>query len=130
MARVKKTKKELKLLAECRKIIRKHPKLKKRKLNRIKDLEKRFYYLQVWSITESQPLKKLKNSEKRCWKGKNCYHLDHRIPISYGYQQNIPPEKIGSMENLRFILAEDNMRKKNNLTEDSHKVLRKFKRKR
>jgi hypothetical protein len=130
LARVKKTKKELRLLKECREILRKYPKLKKRRLTKIKDLEKRLYYLKVWSITESQPLKKLKNSDRRCFRGKNCYHLDHRIPISYGYQNKISPERIGSMDNLRFILAEDNMRKKNNLTEDSHKVLRKFKRKR
>ncbi len=130
MAKTKKTKRELKLIQECRVLVRKHPNLKKRKLNRIKDLDKRLYYIKVWIITESQPLKKLKNSEKRCYRGKDCYHLDHIVSISHGYRNNIPPEKIGSLSNLRFIPAKDNMNKGFKLTEESHKVLRKFNRKR
>jgi hypothetical protein len=130
LAKVKRTKKEQKLIQECRVLVRKHPKLKKRKLSKIKDLEKRLYYIRVWIITESQPLHRLKNSDKRCFRGKTCYHLDHRVPIIHGYNNNIPPEKIGSLSNLRFIKAEDNMKKGHKLTEDSHKVLRKFKGKR
>jgi hypothetical protein len=123
-------KKEKQLLNECRNIIRKNPKLKKKKLHRIKDLEKRKYYCLCWSITENQPLFKLKNFKKRCYRGKNCYHLDHIVSIAYGYTSGIPPEKIGSLSNLRFIPAKENMRKGHKLTEDSHKVLRKFNRKR
>lgn len=130
MGKVKRTKKEQKLIQECRVLVRQNPKLKKRKLSKIKNLEKRLYYIKVWIITESQPLHRLKNSDKRCFRGKNCYHLDHRVPISHGFNNNIPPEKIGSLSNLRFIKAEDNMRKGHKLTEDSHKVLRKFKGKR
>lgn len=129
MAKIKRTKREEKLIQECRVLVRKNPKLKKRRLSKIKDLDKRLYYIKVWIITESQPLHKLKNSQYRCFRGKNCYHLDHRIPISYGYQNKISPEKIGGLSNLRFIKAEENMKKGYKLTEDSHKVLRKFKRK-
>lgn len=128
--KTKLTKREEELLKECKEILRKHPKLKKKKLNKIKDLEKRRYYYICWTITESQPLYKLRNYKKRCFRGKNCYHLDHRVPISHGYYNNIPPEQIGSLSNLRFIKAKQNMKKNNKLTEDSHKVLRKFNRKR
>jgi hypothetical protein len=130
LAAVKRTKRELKLIQECRVLVRKNPKLKKRKLNRIKDLDKRLYYIKVWVITESQPLKKLKNSDKRCFRGKNCYHLDHIVSISHGYHNKISPEKIGSLSNLRFIPATDNMKKSHKLTEESHKVLRKFNKRR
>ena len=128
---IKKTKKELKLLDECKSIIKKNPKLKKRKLDKIKDLEKRLYYLKVWFITESQPLKKLRNHEKRCFYGKNCYHLDHRCSIAEGYKNNIPPEIIGRMDNLKFIPAKKNMAKGYKVTnyrlQETLKKSRKFK---
>jgi hypothetical protein len=125
---VKRTKKELKIMAECREILKNHPKLKKRKLNKMKNLEKRLYYLKVWSITEKQPLHKLRYYSKRCFRGKGCYHLDHIVSISYGFLNKISPEKIGSLTNLRFISARANMKKGHKLTEESNKVLRKFKR--
>ncbi len=129
---IKRTKKELKLMQECRDIIKKNPKLKKRKLNKIKNLEKRLYYLNVWSITESQPLHKLKNHNKRCFYGKNCYHLDHRCSISEGFKNDIPPEIIGRMDNLKFIPAKLNMEKGYKVTkyrlQETLKKSRKFKR--
>ncbi len=124
---VKRSKRELEILFECREILKKNPKLKNKKLNRIKDLEKRLYYYLCWSITESQPIFKLKNYDKRCFRGSDCYHLDHTVPIIYGYNNKIPPEKIGGISNLRFIPSEDNMKKGYKITEESHKVLRKFK---
>jgi hypothetical protein len=120
--------KEKLLIKECKMILKEHPNLKKRKLNAIKDLEKRLYYLKVWSITETQPLHVLKNHDKRCFRGVNCYHLDHLLPIIFGYNNNIPPEKIGHISNLRFIRSTVNMRKGHKLTTESHKVLRKIKR--
>jgi hypothetical protein len=123
---LKRTKKEKEILSECRKIIKLNPKLKKRKLNKIKDLEKRLYYLKVWYITETQPLSKLKNSEKRCFFGKSCYHLDHIYPISLGFKNKIPPEVIGNIKNIRFIPAKENMDKGNKtdlLTEQKTKKL-------
>ena len=126
--KVKRTKREEDVLKECRSLIRKHPKLKRKKLHRMKDLDKRLYYIKVWVITESQPLHKLKNSDKRCYMGKGCYHLDHIVPISKGFTDNIPPEKIGNLTNLRFIPAKDNMSKGHRMTEESHKALRRIKR--
>ena len=129
---IKKTKKELKLMQECRFIIKKNPNLKKRKLNKIKNLEKRLYYLRVWSITESQPLHKLKNHNKRCFYGKNCYHLDHRCSISEGFKNDIPPEIIGRMDNLKFMPAKLNMEKGYKVTkyrlQETLKKSRRFKR--
>jgi hypothetical protein len=115
------------LLKECKRLLKENPNIKKRKLD-FSDLEKRLYYIQVWVITESQPLHVLRNYDKRCFRGKDCYHLDHIVPISHGFYTKIPPEKIGGMSNLRFIKSERNMRKGHKLTTESHRVLRKIKR--
>lgn len=115
------------LLTECKRLLKENPNIKKRKLD-FSDLEKRLYYIQVWVITESQPLHVLRNYDKRCFRGKDCYHLDHIVPISHGFYDKIPPEKIGGMSNLRFIKSERNMRKGHKLTTESHRVLRKIKR--
>jgi predicted transcriptional regulator with HTH domain len=106
------------------------PKLKKRGLDKITDNDKRLYYLRVWLITEIQPLHKLPNYNKRCWDRVGCYELDHILSISYSYLEGIPPHKVGSLENLRFIPKKENRSKSFKLTEDSHKVLRKFKQER
>jgi hypothetical protein len=106
------------------------PKLKKRGLDKITDNDKRLYYLRVWLITEIQPLHKLPNYSKRCWDRVGCYELDHILSISYSYLEGIPPHKVGSLENLRFIPKKENRSKSFKLTEDSHKVLRKFKQER
>jgi len=104
------------------------PKLKKRSLNNIKDKKKRLYYLRVWLVTEMQPLHKLRNYSKRCWDKSSCYELDHILSIAHAYLENIPPHLVGSMDNLRFIPKKENRDKSFTLTEESHKVLRKFKR--
>lgn len=116
------------LLTECKRLLKENPNLKKRRLHLIKDLEKRLYYYICWFVTESQPLHVLRNHNRRCFKGINCYHLDHIVPIVYGFYNNIPPEKIGSISNLRFIRSTVNMRKGHKLTTESHKVLKKLKR--
>jgi len=103
------------------------PKLKKRSLDKIKDKKKRLYYLRVWLVTEMQPLKKLKNYTKRCWGRSGCYELDHVLPIAHAYLENIPPHLVGSMDNLKFIPKKENRDKSFRLTEESHKILRKFK---
>jgi hypothetical protein len=105
------------------------PKLKKRSLDKIKDKKKRLYYLRVWLVTEMQPLKKLKNYTKRCWGRSGCYELDHVLSIAHAYLENIPPHLVGSMDNLKFIPKKENRDKSFRLTEESHKILRKFKRK-
>jgi 5-methylcytosine-specific restriction endonuclease McrA len=126
--KVKLTLKEQNIIKECKQIISKHPKLKRKKLDKMKDLDKRLYYIKVWAITESQPLDKLRNSKKRCWKGVGCHHLDHVVPIIKGFVDNIPPEHIGSLTNLRFIHWSKNISKGSTMTEASHRVLRKLKR--
>lgn len=104
------------------------PKLKKRRLENITDKDKRLYYLRVWLITEIQPLHKLPNYTKRCWNKSGCYELDHILSISHSYLEGIPPHLVGSIDNLRFIPKKENRNKGFKLTEDSHKILRKFKR--
>jgi hypothetical protein len=117
------------LLNECKILLKENPNIKKRKLTSIKDLEKRLYYIQVWCFTEAQPLHVLRNSDKRCFRGASCFHLDHIVPIIHGFHSKIDPEKIGNLTNLRFIRSTTNMRKGHKLTTESHRVLRKFKKK-
>jgi len=127
---LKKNKKGFKLYETTEvEIYRIMPKLKKRSLDNIKNNKKRLYYLRVWLVTEMQPLKKLKNFTKRCWGRSSCYELDHILPIAHAYLENIPPHLVGSIDNLRFIPKKENRDKSFRLTEDSHKILRKFKRK-
>ena len=104
------------------------PKLKRRGLDKITNPDKRLYYLRVWFITEIQPLNKLPNYHKRCWNKSSCYELDHILSIAHSYLEGIPPHLVGSLENLRFIPKKENRDKSFSLTEDSHKILRKFKR--
>ena len=106
--KVKLTIKEEKIVKECKKLIKDNPKLKRKKLDKMKDLEKRLYYIRVWVITESQPLDELRNSKKRGWRK---FHLDHICAISVGYSNAIPPEVIGHMDNLRFIPWRKNLKK-------------------
>lgn len=104
------------------------PKLKRRGLDKITNPDKRIYWLRVWYVTEIQPLNKLPNYHKRCWNKSSCYELDHILSIAHSYLEGIPPHLVGSLENLRFIPKKENRDKSFNLTEDSHKILRKFKR--
>jgi hypothetical protein len=113
-----KIKKEIKI------ICKKYPKIKQ-KIKNLKDLDKKLYYAMVWVVTESQPLHILENSDKRGWKS---YHLDHIYPISMGFKENISPEKIGNIKNLRFIPFEENIKKGSTITSDSLRSLRKIKR--
>lgn len=74
--------------------------------------KKEKYYKIVKKITELQNLSSLENYEKR---GRveieGSYHLDHIIPISYGLINNIDPNIIGHISNLRFIPAVENIKK-------------------
>jgi len=78
--------------------------------NKLSQKEK--YYKEVRRISESQPLHLLENSDKRGKTGdESAYHLDHIIPVSYGLLNDIPPEVIGDISNLRFIPWEENLAK-------------------
>jgi hypothetical protein len=77
--------------------------------------DKQLYYLKVRSITRSQDLKCLENYKKRGTSKNNGYHLDHIYPVSLGYINNISPEKIGHITNLRYIPWKENILKSNKL---------------
>ena len=113
---------------EIKKIIRnickKFPKIKQ-KIKNIKDLEKKLYYAMVWEVTEQQPLYILENFDKRGWKN---YHLDHIYPISMGFKEKIPPEKVGNIKNLRFIHHIENINKGSKVTNESIQALKRIKR--
>jgi hypothetical protein len=96
-----------KKLKFIREIYKKYPKIKK-KIKFIKDIDKKLYYAKVWYITESQPIHILENFELRSYRG---HHLDHIIPISYGYKNKISPEKMGDIKNLQFIPWDENYKK-------------------
>jgi predicted transcriptional regulator len=109
---------------EIRKICKKHPKIKQ-KIKNIKDLDKKLYYAMVWGVTESQPLHILENFDKRGWRN---HHLDHIYPISMGFKEKIPPEKVGNIKNLRFIPYTENLDKGFKVTTESINALRRIKR--
>ena len=70
--------------------------------------EKKLYYNNVWRVTNNQPIEILENFDKR---GRNDYHLDHKISISGGFRKDISPEIIGNIKNLRFIPYRENLSK-------------------
>ena len=75
--------------------------------------DKKRYYIMVRQITENQPIHTLENYDKgRSLAGTpNGYQLDHIISIGHGFENKIPPNVIGNIENLQFIKWEDNLRK-------------------
>lgn len=72
-----------------------------------KDNRKAEYYKKVWEITNKNA-PNLKGIELRSWKG---FHIDHIIPIIYGFKNDISPEEIGSLKNLQMLYHRDNMLK-------------------
>lgn len=84
-----------------------------------KKKEKANYYSKCWKITEyNAPM--LKEIGKREFKK---YDIDHIVPISYGYKNQLPAELIGSIENLRIISNKENLIKNNKITDDAIKIL-------
>lgn len=62
------------------------------------------YKGKVWQFTNKCNLELLPNFEKRGRAGiEGAYHLDHIVPIQYGFEHNISSEYIGSIQNLWFI---------------------------
>jgi len=63
-------------------------------------------------LTEKQPIHLLENIEKR---GKasipGAYHLDHKMPLKYGFENGILPYVIADIRNLEMIPAIDNLKK-------------------
>lgn len=66
-----------------------------------------------WFFTNLNDLTKLDGYEKRgrLDEDENAFHLDHKISICFGFNNNIPPEVIGDISNLRFIPGTENVRK-------------------
>ncbi|MFN5417943.1 MAG: hypothetical protein ACK5B9_12870 [Flavobacteriia bacterium] len=64
------------------------------------------YKKEVWDVTNSQNLSLLPDFDKRGFKS---YHLDHKVSIYYGFKNNILPETIGFIDNLRMIPYKENM---------------------
>ena len=84
--------------------------------------EKQLYYQRVRAVTKSQNVKLLEHYEKRGPSGKSgAYHLDHVYPVSIGYINNILPDIIGNIINLKFIPWEENLQKSNHLMEEAKK---------
>ena len=74
--------------------------------------EKQFYKREVWRLTYQNDLESLPNWDKRGLCGvKGAYQLDHIVSINEGYENNIDPEEIAAMENLRMIPWKENRTK-------------------
>ena len=96
--------------------------IKKRvKISYKKDLCKFLYWYDVYKLTEQNaPL--LKDIEKRG----NLYHIDHIIPIAFGYKYGIPSDIIGDINNLQIISLKDNFSKGNLITKEVKKMFSYF----
>jgi len=75
--------------------------------------EYELYCLNVWRITNKQDLESLKDFDKRGRIDLNpdAYHIDHKFSIREGFEENIPPEIIGSLKNLEMIPGRKNCSK-------------------
>jgi len=71
-----------------------------------KDPAKLLYYALVWGYTETNA-PNVKGIELR---GKD-YHLDHIMPISWGYRNGILPAVIGGIDNPQILTHKQNFLK-------------------
>lgn len=70
------------------------------------------YHNRVLSITKRQPIHTLLNYDKRGTSDKiKSYHLDHMFSICEGFRNNVSPEIIGNIYNLKFIPWRENQLK-------------------
>ena len=70
------------------------------------------YRYKVDVLTAKQPIHLLENFDKRGRAGdEGAYHLDHIISVWYGFHNNIPPEQISDISNLRMIPWMENQQK-------------------
>ncbi len=81
------------------------------------------YRSQVQKYTRKQPLSQLLNHDKR---GKGSFHLDHIISIKYGFDNGIEPELIGNIVNLRYLYWNENISKRDYLTQEGWDVISYF----
>lgn len=85
-----------------------------------KKKEWKLYRDEVWRITREQDLQSLDNYKKRItpelikehggniFRSTAYYSLDHKVSVWYGWKNNISPETIGHITNLRYILCLEN----------------------
>ena len=83
----------------------------------------KLYRDEVRRITQEQDLQSLEHYEKRItqallkehgykiYRSESYYALDHITSIWYGWKNNISPEIIGHISNLRYIPSLDNCNK-------------------
>lgn len=70
------------------------------------------YRNEVDRLTKQQPLHELQYYERRGTNGKEgAYTLDHIISVAFGFKNNIPPEEIADISNLRMVPWKDNILK-------------------
>lgn len=81
------------------------------------------YQRKVWEITESQDLHTLENHDRRGFKD---YHLHHKVPIFLAHKLGIDAEMVGSIENLVFIPAEENLEKGYSRTKECDELLKEW----
>lgn len=74
----------------------------------LKSDEKTKYYRSVWNYTLKNDLSLISHIEKRGYD----FHLDHKISITYGLKNKIPPEIIGHIDNLQILPAKENISKR------------------
>ena len=106
-------------------LVKGHPYIKQR-VKTIKNMEKKIYYAKVWILTEANDLTKLVNHNKR---GFRKYHLDHQYPISEGFKNDIPPEVIGNIKNLKFIYFRKNLKKRDSVTLEATRLINEIRKK-
>lgn len=70
------------------------------------------YRWEVDRLTRKQPIRMLKNADKRGRAGiDGAYHLDHIRSVWRGYNEHLPEEEISKVENLQFIPWMENQKK-------------------
>ena len=78
------------------------------------DTYRTLYYKEVWKLTEANKML-IEDIDKR---GYRDYHIDHKVPISIGFKNNIIPQYIADVSNLHMMFWKDNVKKKDNLILD------------
>ena len=70
------------------------------------------YYADVWYLTNKNFNKFYNEINPENYKrGRNTYHLDHKISIMYGFVNGISPELISHRCNLEMLYYKDNLSK-------------------
>lgn len=86
-----------------------------------RNLNKKKYYKMVWFFTELN-ISLIKDSHLRSRE----YHIDHIYSIIEGFKNNISPEIIGSVVNLRILERSENCSKKEKCDLTKDKLLEKY----